>query len=208
MKTFLVWLLLALALPAIAQTPAVPATLIAPVPAANDDASAAIDKLREGLVTSFKKGDVDTLLTYLDPQVVVTWQNSEVCRGPESVKAFYQKMLGGDKPIVRSIHSEPKVLGRQVFGDWAVSWGNLHDHFVLTDGSDLPLESVFTATIAKRGDRWLVTAFHASVNAFENPILQIATKKIAFWAGLSGGVAGLVIGWFLARILGRSRAAR
>ena len=35
------------------------------------------------------------------------------------------------------------------------AWGNLSDHFVLTNGSDLPFNSVFTATIAKRGDRRL-----------------------------------------------------
>lgn len=176
-------------------------------PAAADDATAAINKLRDGMVGSFKKGDVDTLLTFLDSDVVVTWQNGEVCRGPEAVRAFYQKMMSGEKRIVREIQSEPEVLGRQLHGETAVSWGNLHDHFVLTDGSDLPLNSVFTSTIAKRGEKWLVTGFHASVNAFDNPVLGLATRKIALWVGGGAGVAGLLFGWVLARVFGRKSAS-
>lgn len=80
-----------------------------------------------------------------------------------------------------------------------MSWGDLNDHFQLTDGRDLPLNSHFTATIAKRGDRWLVSAFHVSVNAFDNPITQLAVKKTA----LIVGVAGLVGGFLLAMIVSR-----
>jgi hypothetical protein len=106
------------------QTPSAPAT---------DEATVAITALRENLISSFRKGDIDGILSHLDPSVVVTWQNGEVCNGPEEVKAFYRRTMTGDKPIVREIKSDPKVLGRHVYGDWAVSWGNLGDHFVLND---------------------------------------------------------------------------
>src|SRR5688572_23729767 len=191
MKPLLISLLLIFALPSFAQnTP----------PSSNEDAATAINRLREGLVTSFKKGDIDTLLTYLDTDVVVTWQNGEVCRGPDAVRAFYQRMMKGEKPVVREIKSEPEVIGRQLHGDVAISWGNLHDHFVLTDGSDLPFNSVFTASIAKRGDRWLVTAFHTSVNVFENPVLGYAMKRAALWAGIIAGVIGLLVGVIVTRV--------
>jgi ketosteroid isomerase-like protein len=197
MKPLLISLLLIFALPAFAQnTP----------PSSNEDAATAINRLREGLVTSFKKGDIDTLLTYLDTDVVVTWQNGEVCRGPDAVRAFYQRMMKGEKPVVREIKSEPEVLGRQLHGDVAISWGNLHDHFVLTDGSDLPFNSVFTASIAKRGDRWLVTAFHTSVNVFENPVISYAMRKTVLWTGLGAGLVGIVLGWIIAGMASRKKA--
>lgn len=164
-----------------------------------DEVGAAITQLRDGLVTSFRKSDIDGMLTHLAPDVVVTWQNGEVCRGPEAVRAFYARMMTGDKRVVREVKSEPEVLGRQVYGDWAVSWGNLHDHFILTDGSDLPFNSVFTATIAKRGDRWMVTAFHVSVNAFENPVLGTAVKKTALWSGIGAGILGVLGGLLVGR---------
>ncbi len=187
MKNYLCALVIfASALPGIAQLP-------------TDEAGAAITKLREGLVASFKKGDIDGIITHLDKDVVVTWQNGEVCRGPEAVKAYHTRMMTGDKRIVREVQSEPEVIGRQVNGDWAVSWGNLHDRFILMDGSDLPMNSVFTATVAKRGDRWLVTAFHVSVNAFDNPVLGLATHKVALWGGISAGVFGVLVGFFAGR---------
>ena len=172
-------------------------------PPASVDATAAITALREGLIDSFVKADINRLLTFLDPDVVVTWQNAEVCRGPEAVRAYYQRMMTGENRIVREVKAAPEVIGRHVYGDWAISWGNLRDHFVLTDGSDLPFNTVFTATIAKRGDRWLVHGFHASVNAFDNPVLGLAIKKTAWRVGLGALALGLLIGLLLARMFRR-----
>ncbi len=197
MNKFIVCLFLLLSIPARGQSPS-----------NADEATAAITQLREGLITSFQKGDVDGLLRYLDPEVVVTWQNGLVCHGPEEVRAFYHRMMSGDQRVVRDLKSDPQVLGRHVYGDWAVSWGNLHDHFILNDGSDLPFNSVFTATIAKRGDRWLVVAFHTSVGAFDNPVLSISRKKIGLWVGAGGVVFGLILGAILGRMFaGRNRMA-
>src|SRR6266436_9889594 len=94
----------------------------------------AITHLREGLIDSFNKGDIDRLLTFLDANAVVTWQNGEVCEGPAAVKAYYERMMKGDHPVVSKVTTDPKVLGRHVQGDWAVSWGDLNDEFTLTDG--------------------------------------------------------------------------
>ncbi len=165
----------------------------------------AITKLREGLVDSFNHGDIDRLLTYLDTNTVVTWQNGEVCEGAGAVKAYYERMMKGEHPVVSKVTADPIVLGRHFQGDWAVSWGNLNDHFVLTDGRELPLNSRFTATIARRGDRWLVTAFHVSVNAFDNPVLSLAVKKTSMFASIIGLVAGFLTGVMVMRLLRRPK---
>lgn len=191
--------LLLLAMTASAQSPVAP-------PPATADATTAITALREGLTESFVKADIDRLLTFLDPDVVVTWQNGEICRGPEAVRAYYQRMMTGPNPVVREVKAAPEVLGRHVYNDWAVSWGNLHDHFILTDGSDLLLNTVFTATIAKRGDRWLVRGFHASINAFDNPVLTLAIKKTALRVGVGAVALGLLLGFFIGRARGRKSA--
>src|SRR5688572_33484777 len=79
-------------------------------PPANLDATAAITQLREGLIDSFVKADIDRLLTFLDPDVVVTWQNAEVCRGPEAVRAYYQRMMTGPSRVVREVKASPEVI--------------------------------------------------------------------------------------------------
>ena len=111
----------------------------------------AINRLREGLVTSFNKGDIDALLSHLDTNVVVTWQNGEVSQGTAGVRAYHDRMMKGERPVVKQVTCNPEVTGRHIYGDWAVSWGNLHDRFLLTDGTDLPFSTLFTATIARRG---------------------------------------------------------
>lgn len=178
-----------------------------PPPAARAEDEAAITRLREGLIESFNRGDIDGLISYLDTNVVVTWQNGEVSQGPAGVKAYYERMMKGDKPIVRKVTAAPTILGRQLHGDWGISWGELNDNFELTDGRQLHFNSRFTATIARRGDRWLITAYHASINAFDNPVLSLAVKKVASVAGVGGVVAGLLIGLVLARLLRRPSGA-
>jgi ketosteroid isomerase-like protein len=159
-----------------------------------------ITKLREGLVDSFNHGDIDRLLTFLDTNAVVTWQNGEVCEGTAAVKAYYDRMMKGDHPVVMKVTSDPKVLGRHIQGDWCVSWGDLNDHFTLSDGRDLLLNSHFTATIAKRGDRWMVSAFHVSVNAFDNPITVLAVKKVSLVVGIAGLIAGILLTAIVVRL--------
>jgi ketosteroid isomerase-like protein len=168
----------------------------------------AINALREELVDAFNKGDVDRLLAHVDPDVAVTWQNGEVCRGPQAVKAYYDRMLTGPNRVVAKLSANPVVDDRHVYGDWAVSWGNLHDDYVLNDGSTFKFDSRFTATIARRGDAWKVTSFHASVNAFDNPILKIVAKKTGTWAAIVGALAGLVVGAVAGRMIGRRKVIR
>jgi ketosteroid isomerase-like protein len=164
-----------------------------------------IATLREGLVDSFNKGDIDRLVTYLDTNAVVTWQNGEVCDGTAAVKAYYERMMKGDHPVVLKVTSDPKVVGRHIQGDWCVSWGDLNDRFQLSDGRDLPLGSHFTATLAKRGDRWMVSAFHVSVNAFDNPVTKLAVQKVSVTVGVAAFIAGILLALLLGRVLRRSR---
>jgi ketosteroid isomerase-like protein len=173
----------------------IPVALFAQQP----EADAGLDRLRAALVEAFNKQDIEGTLSHLTPDVTVTWQNAEVNHGPAEVRAYYTRMMSGDKRIVREVKCDPKILGRQMHGDWAVSWGNLNDHFTLMDGSDLPFNSTFTATTMKSGDKWLVTSFHVSVNAFENPVLKLAVRKTAWWLGGGALAAGLLGGFLLGR---------
>jgi ketosteroid isomerase-like protein len=198
-------LLLLSAVQPLARAQTTPATGSTSASAAvtTEDPTQAIGQLRQELIDSFNKGDLDRLLSHLDQDVVITWQNGEVCRGPAAVRAYYDKMMKGPERRVEKVSADPKVSDRHVYGDWAVSWGNMNDRFTLTDGSELPMNSRFTATIARRGDVWKVTSFHASVDAFDNPILGYAAKKAGTWSMIVGILAGVLIG-----VVGRELIAR
>ena len=175
--------------------------------AADADALSGINALRTELVDAFNKSDIDRLISHLDPGVIVTWQNGEVSHGPDGVKAYYNKMMNGPNHIVQELSADPTVEERHIYGDWAVSCGNLHDEYKLTDGKSFKFDSRFTATIAKRGAEWKVVAFHASVNAFDNPILRIAAGKAATFAGIAAGLFGILIGMLVGRLGRRKQPA-
>ena len=167
------------------------------------DPTEAITRLREELIDSFNKGDLDRLLSHLSPDVVVTWQDGSVCHTPAEVRAYYNRMMAGPSPVVKTVTASPVVDGRQVHDGWAVSWGHMNDHFELTDGKKLDMDSRFTATISRDGEAWKVSSFHASTDTFANPVLGLAIRRTATWVGAGAGGAGLVIGCILGAVISR-----
>src|SRR5439155_21933819 len=122
-------------------------------------------------------------------------------------KRYYDKMMTGPDRRVDSIHADPQVAGRHVYGDWAVSWGSMNDEFLMTDGAKLRLDSCFTAVVARRGAEWKVVGFHLSTNPFDNPILSYAVKRTALVFAASAGVAALVVGFGAGWLVRRRKRA-
>jgi ketosteroid isomerase-like protein len=170
-----------------------------------DPAHADLRALRAELVKAINGNHLDDMLALLDDDVVVTFMNAEVGRKPAGVRAYYDKMMNGPNKIVESITIDPTVDElTHLYGDTGVAFGSSKDHFKLTDGRDFVAETRWTGTLVKKDGKWKVASFHASANAFDNPILWIALKKVGMWVGIGAAVLGLVIGF----LIGRRRAAR
>ena len=187
-------------LPAFAQTP----SEVKPVEA--DPAHDELRKLRDALLAAYEKEDVAGMLAQLHPDVVVTWQNGEVSRGPKGVQAFYERMMKGDKPVVSAIKSKVVIDEFAILhgGDTAIAFGALSDDYTLTGGMAFHLDSRFTATAVKVGDRWVLASYHASAGLFDNPLLngaKAALKK----TGIMAGVGGLVFGSILGLVIGKRK---
>jgi len=195
-----------------AQTaPAMAATTpaVASAPDATDpEVLKQIAEIRNGMVDALNKKDFDKVLTYLDKDIVVTWANAEVSHGPAEVKAYCDKMMNGPEKIVESMHANPVVEGRKLYGpDVLISYGSLGDEFTLTDGRKFALNSRFSSLLVRENGVWKLKGFHASANVFDNPILGIAAKKVGLWAGVGCGVLGLLVGFVLAKVTGRKAKA-
>jgi ketosteroid isomerase-like protein len=170
-----------------------------------DPAHADLRALRAELVKAINGNHLDDMLALLDDDVVVTFMNAEVGRKPAGVRAYYDKMMNGPNKIVESITIDPTVDElTHLYGDTGVAFGSSKDHFKLTDGRDFVAETRWTGTLVKKDGKWKVASFHASANAFDNPILWIALKRVGMWVGIGAAVLGLVIGF----LIGRRRAAR
>lgn len=187
-------LLCAVALPAQSQTPS------------EDEAiHNQLRALRDGLVDAINKGDIDRQLSYLHPNVVVTWQNAETSRGRDGVREYLNRMLSGPNKVVASYSQELNVDELTILhgGDTGISFGSAMEHFKLTSGSNLDNSSRWTTTMVKEGDKWLIASAHVSSNLFDNPLLTIAKRMTYIAAGICL-VVGLVIGFLLGK---RKRAA-
>ncbi|HEY0783451.1 MAG TPA: nuclear transport factor 2 family protein [Thermoanaerobaculia bacterium] len=189
------------------------ATAPAPAPAAASPA--VIEKthnelraVRDGLVRAINAQDLDGVLSYLHPNVVVTFQDAGVCRGHQAVRDYFTRMMSGPDRIVRGFHIAPVVDELTILygDDTGIAFGSDTDDFDLTSGMKFRLKGRWTATMVKENGRWLIASFHASTNLFDNPLLDLA-KQTARWVALGALVLGLLVGFFAARLLGRKRAA-
>jgi ketosteroid isomerase-like protein len=161
--------------------------------AATADEVKQLDELRHGLTEALNHRDIDGMLRYLDPNVLVVWQNGEINQGPEAVRQYYNRMMV--QGVVKSLSFDPVVQGRSCHGNFCVSVGTLQDTFVLNDGRTLALNSRWSATVIKSdGGGWKIAEFHASANVFDNPVIKIAARKAAMLSGGGGLLLGLVAG--------------
>jgi ketosteroid isomerase-like protein len=156
--------------------------------------------LRDGLIDAMNKGDIDRELTFMHPNVVVTWHNAEVSRGRDGVRAYLTRMLSGPDRIVSSYSATVAIDELTILygGSTGISFGSAIEHFKLNDGRTLDLPARWSATVVKDGDKWLIASLHASDNLFDNPLLAMA-KRTAYWAGGVALVVGLIAGFAIGR---------
>ena len=177
-------------------------TLFTLTPLSAQDAKpepAELHALRDGLLDAINKSDIERQLTWLHPNVVITYQNAEVARGREGVKAFLLKMTAGPERLVESVRIEAKADGPAVLhGDTAVAFGSAVETYKMAHGSDLTLNGRWTATLVKDQGQWLVAALHCSTGLSDNPLVA-STKKAGVTASIGSVIIGLIAGWLLGR---------
>lgn len=179
------------------------------VPPARDPIHDELLKVRSGLIEAYNKNDLEGILSHCHPNVVVTWQNGEVCKGHDEMRKYINRMMTGPDRVVEKLTADPTVdaLSTLYHGDTAVSFGRMNDEYTLRDGMQFKMDSKWSATLVKEGDRWLIANFHASTNAFDNSILRLVASKTAWWSGGVALVVGLLLGAIGMRFLRRRPAS-
>jgi uncharacterized protein (TIGR02246 family) len=182
---------------------------VIPVHAATqeDPEHAELRAIKDALVTAFNQRDEEGFLRHMHPNVVATWQNAEVSRGPEGIRAFMKKMTEGETKRVQSVQAKVEVDElASLYGDkkTALAFGSVAQDFKFFDGQEIAIKSRWTATFLKVDGRWLLAAIHVSANVFDNPVLTLAVRKTAIWSGLGALPVGGLVGWIAGR---RRRAA-
>jgi len=145
---------------------------------------------------------VDRMVMQMAPDATVTWLNGEVSRGHAEIKAYYERMVKGEKRILDKYTTAAKVSAPARFfggGEVAVADGTTEDEFFPVARGPFRLSSNWTSTSAKIDGQWKVVGLHLSSNVFTNPLMDEA--KSAVWYTATGCLAGgFVLGYLMARM--------
>ena len=165
----------------------------------------ALRQLKTTMETALNARDLDTIVANVHPNVVFTTMNGDVCRGPQQIRAYFDKMLTARNRIVKDVKVSFNVdaLTTLYGGDTGVAYGSSKDHYELTDGKTFDISGRWTCTMVKDGDRWVIASFHYSANVFNNPILD-RLKSAILWTGIGAAVIALIIGFLLGRMRRRA----
>ena len=184
-----------LALPAIAAF-VLAASVRAQTPPAEDPAHNELRTLRTEIIAAITAGDFDAVLKHAHPDVVVTWQTNEVCRGHQGLRDFFAR-TGKEAFKGYKVPPTPDSLTILHGGDTGVSFGETVANYRLL-GKDFEAKSRWTATVVKQDGRWQLAGYHISMNVLDNPLFDGARK--ALWpVGGMALAAGLAAGVFLGR---------
>jgi len=177
-------------------------------PAADEAVHNELRRLKATMTKALNDRDLDTIVANVDPNVVFTTMNGDVCKGPQQIRDYFGKMLTAPGHIVKDVKVsfEADALTTLYGGDTGVAIGHSSDHYVLTNGDTFDIHGRWTCTMVKNGDRWVIAAFHYSANIFENPILD-RYKKMVVLLAVAGAVIGLILGLLIGRFMMRRRPA-
>ena len=173
---------------------------LSPLIASEDPVHEELRALRTEIITAITRGDINTVLQHVHPNVVITWQNAEVCRGQQGLKQFFERM--GKKSFkgykVPPTPDELTILHGENTG---ISFGETVAEYNLL-GKNYEIKSRWTATLVKEKGKWLLAAYHISTNTLDNPLLSAAKKAL-----YAATAIALVAGFFIGRIRRKPRAA-
>ena len=163
----------------------------------DDPAHQELRALRTNVVEAIGRGDIDATLGYVHTNAVLTWQNTEVCRGHAGLRSFFERM---GKNAFKGYQVPPTPDELTILyhgGNGGISFGRTVARYSLF-GRDFDFTNRWTATLVKENGRWQLAAYHVSNNVLDNPLINVAKSSLYWAAGLSL-VGGLVLGILVGR---------
>lgn len=157
-------------------------------------------KFRDQLIAAINAGDIEAMLRQTTPDVVITWQDGQVCRGQAEVRTFYAEMAKKSKKTFQGYKIPPTadaLTSLYCSGNAGVVHGHSAGRYFLL-GKEIELANRWTATVVRVDGKWLLAGYHVSMNILDNPLLNSAKRIGLLAAGLSLAV-GLGLGWVLAK---------
>jgi len=167
-----------------------------------DDAaiSARLDETRDAIFALFNEEKYSEIAEqYCHEDITCLWNDGTTSKGRQGVTDFFAKL----KTFIDVLHVAPTTQDRAVHegGKYAVSIGNMGDTYVMADGKEFDLQSVWMATLVYDNEEWKLISYAVSTNAFDNQVID----GYLFLRTLVAGGVGIAIGLVLALALTKLR---
>jgi ketosteroid isomerase-like protein len=157
---------------------------------------------------SAEKGDLNRLLSLVDDYIVLAAMNGRFAIGKNGIVDYFNSTMTGPDRTVQSVHHTFEVadLSTLYGDDTAVAYGTSVGTYELTQGMSIVANTIWTATMVKKGGAWRLASFQFAPSIFDNPVLDRAIRACYWGVGIAG-VVGLFLGFLLGRRRGRKSKA-
>lgn len=164
--------------------------LVRPAMAESPDA-AAIRNILAGLEQASNARDSARILQYAHDDIVMISKNGETLVGKPALERYLQKMFGM-APSLKGLHSRVRLSASpNIRGQHAIAHGVSDDIYDFSDGMQLRITTIWSATLVKSGAQWQIASVHFSFNLFDNPLLDGA--RWLAWITLLATFAGATL---------------
>jgi hypothetical protein len=165
---------------------------------------AELDTFRDGLFHAFNKEEYDLMLKdFCHKDIVTMWQDGTTAKGHAGVLAEFDKL----SKFIDKMQVDPTTENRLILnnGNMIISSGKMNDKYELSRGVDVELHSSWTATLVKKGDKWVLTSFSASTNAFNNAVISLYLRQAKYVTGGIASILGVIVGIVAGMALSKKR---
>ncbi len=168
------------------------------------------DELRAMLKTvteAMNSRNIDAFAPLFHDKFSITTVDQQVFTNLNDFKTYFNGLFTGGKTPLQSITFTPTAdaLTEFVGEDIGFVHGVSTDTYTFTDGDTRVMTSRWTATLYKNNGKWKVLNVHIGTSLFDNPVLA-ALKDWLYKVGVGAGIAGLILGFVIARLT-RSKKA-
>jgi len=162
----------------------------------------ALRQIKDDMLDAVNRMDMDALTAHVHPNIVLTVENGQRYRGLIDVRSFYDNIMGGETRALKEFKVEQFEVDELsiLYGDdTAIAFGSAVSKYVPMNGPSLTIPSKWSTTLVHENGKWLVSAFHNTVDFTDNPLLDNVVWQVGMMWGVGGIILGILVGFFLCR---------
>lgn len=153
---------------------------------------------------AFSRRDMDAIERVLAPRFAVAMADQRLATDRAGLQAGIERWCSGPAAPFASVTFQP-VVDRHAeplaTGVVAVA-GTSRDLYRFKAGSELTVDSRWTATVVRTPAGWRIAQLHLGIDPVDNPMMASLAGRVLWISGIAAAVAlavGLVAGWLLGR---------